>query len=390
VEGKWVLVLRDEPMRADSTSLLTPDGTPSRWTTSLFSKYRPALFRGARGLLIVGDTGPQGDDVAALAAERALGLDDVENLSLRPEGRGSDYPPLYVISSDVADQILAPAGATAADMQAQIVKQGEPIVFDVKGASVASNLAFETQELKTENVIAFLEGGDPELKDEVVVLSSHYDHIGLEPPGTDGDRVNNGADDDGSGNVAMLEIAEAFARAAEDGHRPRRSILFLNVSGEEKGLLGSAHYADREPVVPLDKTVANLNIDMIGRHDPSRAGSTDYVYIIGGQLISDDLHAVNATVNDATGLGLELDERFNTREDPNQFYRRSDHANFGKHGIPFIFYFTGTHPDYHKPSDEAHKIDYERLARISRLVFGTAWQVANQDARPEVTARGLF
>ncbi len=391
VKGKWVVVLRDEPMAADSTSLLTDDGTPSRWSANPVTKYRPALFRDARGLLMVGDTGPMGVDVAARAEDRAAALGDVENLALQPASNGSGgYPPFYVISSAVADALLAPQGVSVAEARAQIDAQKAPYVFEVEGASLGSELSFSSQELQTENVLAFLEGSDPDLKDEVVVLSSHYDHIGFEPPGTEGDTINNGADDDGSGNVTMLEVAEAFAKAKAAGHGPRRSLLFLSVSGEEKGLLGSEYYADQEPVMPLQQTVANLNVDMIGRHDPSREGSTEYVYIIGGQLISDDLHAVNTTVNGATGLGLALDQRFNTREDPNQFYRRSDHANFGKHGIPFIFYFTGTHPDYHQPTDEAYKIDYDRMARIGRLIFGTAWQVANQDARPEVSARDLF
>src|SRR5690606_17616185 len=130
--------------------------------------------------------------------------------------------------------------------------------------------------VETENVLAFIEGSDPALKDEVIVLSSHYDHVGMDPLAA-GDGIYNGADDDGSGTVAILEMAEAFVQAKRDGHGPRRSILFLNVSGEEKGLLGSAYYADTEPVFPLDQTVTNLNIDMIGRYDPEREGSTDYV-----------------------------------------------------------------------------------------------------------------
>ncbi|MEX1054488.1 MAG: M28 family peptidase, partial [Rhodothermales bacterium] len=228
-----------------------------------------------------------------------------------------------------------------------------------------------------------------ELMHEVVVISSHYDHIGLDPTEED-DQVNNGADDDGSGTVATLEIAEAFMRAKREGYGPRRSVLFLNVSGEEKGLLGSEYYADIRPVVPLANTVVNLNIDMIGRHDPTVPNAdSNYVYIIGSNLISKELHDINLRVNEVTGVGLNLNERFNSKDDPNQFYARSDHWNFGKHGIPFIFFFTGTHDDYHRPGDEADKIDYERLARIGRLIFATAWQVANQDARPAVSGTGF-
>ena len=188
----------------------------------------------------------------------------------------------------------------------------------------------------------------------------------------------------------MLEIAEAFQQAKRDGHGPRRSVLFLHVTGEEMGLLGSEYYADREPLVPIANTVANLNIDMIGRYDPERGfDTTDYVYIIGGDLISQDLSDWNAAVNDATGTDLFLSDRFNSPDDPNQFFRRSDHWNFGKYDVPFIFYFTGTHEDYHGVGDSADKIDYDRMARIGRLIFGTAWELANRDERPQVSGVGF-
>ena len=238
------------------------------------------------------------------------------------------------------------------------------------------------------NVLAFIPGTD--LADETVVVSAHLDHVGTREVAEGEDGISNGADDDGSGTVSILEIAEAFEAARRDGHGPRRSVLFLHVTGEEKGLLGSEFYADRQPIVPLTQTVANLNIDMIGRYDPTHTGAdSNYVYIIGGDLISQPLHDWNAAVNASTGLNLDLSDRFNSPDDPNQFFRRSDHWNFGKHGIPFIFYFTGTHEDYHQPGDEADKIDYDRMATIARLIFGTAWDVANRDERPAVTGTGF-
>ncbi|MDA0874980.1 MAG: M28 family peptidase, partial [Bacteroidetes bacterium] len=162
------------------------------------------------------------------------------------------------------------------------------------------------------------------LKDEFVVISSHYDHVGMQP-GTGGeDTIFNGADDDGSGTVTVLEIAEAFAKARQDGFGPRRSVIFLNVSGEEKGLLGSAFYTDRDPIVPLEQTVTNLNIDMIGRIDPTHPDAdTDYVYIIGSNLVSQELHDINLRANQTFGSKVQLHERFNSKDDPNQFYRRS-------------------------------------------------------------------
>lgn len=391
--GKWVLVLRDEPLADASTSLLpTSDGAPSAWSKSVYQKVRAAYGFGIpKGFLIVGDVGPRATQSIGDAAERAaLGLEAIGSLSLLETGNTS-RPPAYMISSEMANKILAPSGRNVDEIKERIDENLWPVVFELPGVVVKSRLDLEAYTATTENVLAFIEGSDPVLKDEVVIISSHYDHIGIDRSAV-GDQINNGADDDGSGTVATLEIAEAFMKAKRDQMGPRRSILFLNVSGEEKGLLGSEFYADFPGrVLPLEKTVANLNIDMIGRHDPTYEGDhpENYVYIIGSNLISEELHEINLKTNEVTGTGLELNERFNSKDDPNQFYARSDHWNFGKHDIPFIFYFTGTHGDYHQPGDEADKIDYERLTRISRLIFATAWQVANQDARPAVSGDGF-
>lgn len=389
---KWLVLLRGEPMESKDESLLpTEDGNPSVWTTEGNRKLRHLFRKGLpKGVLIVGDVGPAGSDVAEAARANAPSVDNVGSLSLSADpGGGRQIPPIYTISTAFADQILAPAGKTIAAVKEEIDATLEPKVFEVEGVQVRSTLTHETYETLSENVVAFIEGSDPELKEEVVVLSSHYDHIGIDD-GVGEDRINNGADDDGSGTVSILEIAEAFKMAADDGYGPRRSIVFLNVSGEEKGLLGSRYYTDTEPIVPLDQTVTNLNIDMIGRFDPTHPEkSENYVYIIGSNLISQELHDLNLQVNEATGVDLELDERFNSKDDPNQFYRRSDHWNFGKHNIPFIFFFTGTHDDYHGVGDEAHKIEYPRMKRIAQLIFATAWQVANQDDRPAVSGEGF-
>ena len=393
--GKWLILLANEPLASAEASLLpTEDGTPSRWTTSRFDKLRHLLSSGTMpaGVLIVGDVGPRGVNIAEEAAKQATALrTDVGSLSLTPpDGGRRGFPSvIYTISTDLANQILAPSGRTVGELQEAIDERLASVVFEVPDVTVKSTITQETFTASTENVIAFIEGSDPVLKNEVVVLSSHYDHVGVDPTNEE-DSIFNGADDDGSGTVAILEMAEAFQQAQEDGFGPRRSILFLNVSGEEKGLLGSSYFTDTEPVVPLDQVVTNLNIDMIGRFDPTHpTQSTNYVYIIGSKLISQELHDLNAQVNEVTGVDLELDERFNSKDDPNQFYRRSDHWNFGKHSIPFIFFFTGTHEDYHGVDDEAHKIEYDRMARIARLIFATAWQVANQDAPPAVTGTGF-
>ena len=289
-------------------------------------------------------------------------------------------PTILLMGQDTVAQLMAEAGIEAgAD---GTYPRGDT------GLVLALDADYQTSMVETENVVAFVEGSDPVLKNEVVVVSAHLDHVGDDGEGED--TIYNGADDDGSGTVTVLEIAEAFQQARLDGHGPRRSILLLHVTGEEKGLLGSEYYADREPLVPVANTAANLNIDMIGRYDPERGfETTDYVYIIGGDLISQDIADWNAAVNDATGTDIFLSDRFNSPDDPNQFFRRSDHWNFGKYDVPFIFYFTGTHEDYHGVGDSPDKIDYDRMARIGRLIFGTAWEIANRDERPAVSGVGF-
>jgi Zn-dependent M28 family amino/carboxypeptidase len=236
------------------------------------------------------------------------------------------------------------------------------------------NVNVTDEMVSSENVLAFIEGSDPLLKNEIVVVSAHYDHIGI----VNGE-INNGADDDGSGTVSAMEIAEAFIQAKKDGNGPKRSILVLHVSGEEKGLFGSDYYT-RHPVYPMENTVCDLNIDMIGRVDEAHKDNEKYVYLIGSDRLSMDLHNISETVNKQTSK-LALDYTFNSEDDPNQFYYRSDHYNFAKNNIPVIFYFSGVHEDYHKPGDDPEKILYDKMCSIAQLVFSTAWEVANAPTR---------
>ncbi|MCM4159800.1 M20/M25/M40 family metallo-hydrolase [Antarcticibacterium flavum] len=228
----------------------------------------------------------------------------------------------------------------------------------------------------SENVLAFIEGS--EKPEEILVISSHYDHVGMDKDGN----VYNGADDDGSGTVAILEIAEAFMQAKADGYHPKRSILLLNVTGEEKGLIGSKWYTDN-PVFPLANTVANLNIDMIGRIGHGKEDAGDYVYLIGSDKLSTELHELSEEAN-RKYINMELDYTYNDENDPNRFYYRSDHYNFAKNNIPIIFYFNGVHDDYHKITDTPDKIEYDLLAKRAQLVFLTAWEIANREGRPVV------
>lgn len=222
-----------------------------------------------------------------------------------------------------------------------------------------------------ENVLGYIEGSD--LKEELIIITAHYDHLGKHDS-----LIFNGADDDASGTVAAMEIAEAFMLAKKEGFGPRRSVLIMAVSGEEKGLLGSKYYTDY-PIFPLKNTVANLNIDMIGRIGDFHT-HPNYVYLIGSDMLSTDLHNLSEEVNKKY-INLELDYTFNSEDDPNRYYYRSDHYNFAKNNIPVIFYFNGIHEDYHKTTDTIEKIDFDKIQKIARLIFLTAWEVVNRDER---------
>lgn len=255
--------------------------------------------------------------------------------------------------------------------------------LNIDGASEEGNAYFQTissdyfkgKYKDSENVISIIRGS--EIPEEYLILTSHYDHIGVK-----NGKIFNGADDDGSGTVAIMEIAEAFQKATLDGYRPKRSIVFLHVTAEEKGLLGSKYYSEN-PIFPLENTVANLNIDMIGRVDDAHKDNENYVYLIGSDKLSTELHEISEAANEEY-VNLDLDYKYNAEDDPNRFYYRSDHYNFAKHDIPVIFYFNGVHEDYHQATDTPEKIQYDLLEKRAKLIFFTAWEIANRDSRPYV------
>jgi len=231
---------------------------------------------------------------------------------------------------------------------------------------------------QTSNIIAYVAGSDEVLKNEIIVISAHYDHLGVR----DG-KVYNGADDNGSGTSALLEIAEAFQKAAENGEQPKRSYIFLGLTAEEMGLLGSEYYVKHE-WIPLAQTVADLNIDMIGRVTDSILEKDHYqVSIIGSNLMSDDLHDAHEEAHQKYST-LLLDYTYNALDHPTKLYFRSDHYNFAKNGIPSIFYFGGFHEDYHEETDEIATINFEKIRQVSTLVFHTAWILGNAPERPAV------
>lgn len=230
----------------------------------------------------------------------------------------------------------------------------------------------------SDNIWAFIEGS--EKPEEIVVVSAHYDHVGMQHG-----NIFNGADDNGSGTVAVMEIARVFNEAKKKGYAPKRSILFLLVTAEEIGLYGSSYYAEN-PLYPLENTVANINIDMIGRVDDLHT-SNNYIYVIGADRLSSDLHNINEAANEKY-TQLELDYKYDDRNDPWQIYYRSDHYNFAKNGIPSVFFFNGIHADYHQPTDTVDKIDFPAMTQRTKLIFALAWELANRSERIKVDRDG--
>ncbi|MDI1255637.1 MAG: M28 family peptidase [Flavobacterium sp.] len=269
-------------------------------------------------------------------------------------------------------------------MIAQYEKEGIPFPkgaadYYQKVPAAFMNAEYNAGLPDSENIWAFIEGS--EKPDEIVVISAHYDHVGMK----DGE-VYNGADDDGSGTVAVMEIAQAFQQAKKEGHGPKRSILIMHMTGEEHGLFGSQYYSEH-PLFPLKNTVADINIDMVGRRDYEHPNTNDYIYLIGSDYLSTDLYNVCEAAN-KDFIKTKIDYKFNDRKDPNRFYYRSDHYNFAKHNIPVVFLFNGVHDDYHQATDEVSKIEFDALEKRARLAFAIAWEVANRPAKLVVDKDG--
>lgn len=381
LQNKWVMIFEDIPYHFEGDTLVDPGITYNERFTEIVSDNN------ANGVLIISNDTP--GEFARLQRLDSWLLGIPQNLRLAYLGDRSApmrYPKGYVrISPDLAAELLglnSPEELPGYRLElARNIRKFTPYELPYH----LEYLPYEgPTTVNTENVVALLEGSDPVLKEEVVVLTAHYDHIGLTAPDRTGDFINNGADDNGSGTVALMAVAQALHDAALEGIRPRRSILFLHVSAEEEGLLGSRYYSDH-PIIPIDKTVANYNADMVGRSTTAREaeGDTDYIYIIGGEIISSELDSLVHEAN-RSSVNMNLDYTFNNLNDPNQFYRRSDHWNLGRLGVPFVFFFTGVHEDYHRPSDEIGRVDLPKLVRTSQLIYASTLQVANHTRRPVV------
>lgn len=360
IKGKVIVVWDGEPKGKDGKHLVSGDG-PSKWSATRDAKQSLMEDNGAIALLIVYPD-------YQMKIEQVRGYFSHKGMSLpQKNSSASAAMPIFHISMEMASSVM---GAKAFKKLKKSKKKGK--TRSLEAGQMDITFARSSEMLTSSNVMGYIEGTDK--KDELIVITAHYDHIGV----MDG-VVYNGADDDGSGTVATLEIAQAFAMAKADGHGPRRSVMILNVSAEEKGLLGSQYYSEN-PVFPLEMTVADLNIDMIGRVDEQHEGNENYVYLIGADRLSQGLHDAGEKVN-TEYVGLELDYTFNALDDPNRFYYRSDHYNFAKNNVPSVFYFSGVHEDYHQPGDTVDKIMFPKLEKITKLIFHTAWELANAEER---------
>lgn len=365
LKGKVIMILDGEPKISDSLYLISESPKPGAWTLNPQKKYATAKEKEVKAVLVI----VRDYDKTVQQFSKFF---DHPSLSL--SNGNKENVAVFYISEKMANAILTKQNKnrTTEDLVNTIYKTKKTISFKQSIDKGKINYNLNNTEVFAENVLGFIEGTD--LKNEVIVISAHIDHLGVR-----NGKVYNGADDDGSGTVSLMELAQAFMKAKEEGRGPRRSILFIGFTGEEKGLLGSKFYTSN-PVIPLENTVCNLNIDMVGRIDEAHKDSGAYVYLIGSDMLSKKLHNVSEEANKRF-CKLKLDYTYNDPEDKNRYYYRSDHYNFAKNNIPVIFYFNGVHEDYHKETDEISKIDFNMMAQRVKLVFHTAWEIANMDER---------
>jgi hypothetical protein len=370
---EMAMILTADPLDKEKNSIITGTKEMSDWTSNWRMKNAEAKKNGVKILFIVEDDLQKSlqSNSHRITSPRMSLMEDYK------PGTPGDGMLIIHINKKIADELLAKSKKNISSITKKISRKKQPDNFSFE-SKVTLTVKQTHENLTGENVLGYIEGTD--LKNELIVVTAHYDHLGKH----DG-VVYNGADDDGSGTVGVMELAKAFATAKKQGKGPRRSMLFMTVAGEEKGLLGSDYYS-RHPVFPLESTVADLNIDMIGRLDKAHASNPNYIYIIGSNMLSSSLHKINEESN-SKYVNLQLDYTYNTTTDPNRYYYRSDHYNFAKNNIPVIFYFNGVHEDYHKETDEVQKIDFNKMEKIARLVFFTAWELANRSERIKVDGK---
>ena len=364
VKGKVVVFFGGEP-KTEGRYVISGTKLYSTWTYpgGLPQKIALAKQKGAVAAIVIN---PVLDTITANYARVAKRS---STRLIQPQGEAINA---VTIAGGTARNILGDDFFATALMK---VKNNEPVNTLVFSKKIKIKYDYAEQKItnNASNVAGYIEGTDK--KDEYVIMTGHYDHLG-----TRNGQIYYGADDDGSGTCAVLEMAEAFSKAKAAGNGPRRTVVFMTVSGEEKGLWGSEYYSDN-PLFPLDKTSVDLNTDMIGRIDTERktADTLNYVYVIGHNKLSSELQGINEAANNQY-TGLTLDYKYDDPSDPNRIYYRSDHYNFARKGIPILFFYDGMlQADYHKPTDTVDKIYWEIYEKRARMIFNTAWQMANRD-----------
>lgn len=373
VSGQHLIVYAGEPRDKNGNFKISGSDSISMWSVDPLLKIAAAKNAGAASLWIIDEKLRE----QVMFARRYF-LSGATMMG-SPDDLMSAFIPHALISPAFGEKWAGKKRAKIIKLRNRITNKGKsgtttiPVDIDWK-------VKHQITSTPGVNVLGFIKGIDPLMNEELVVVTAHYDHLG-----TRGNDIYFGADDNASGTAAVLEIAQAMAEAKANGDGPARSVLCMLVTGEEKGLLGSQYYTEH-PVFPLENTVANINIDMIGRTDTLHK-HTNYTYVIGSDRLSTELHEINESVNQQY-TKLELDYTYNMDDDPNRFYYRSDHYNFAKKGIPAIFYFSGVHEDYHRPTDTPDKLLYDKAETIAQLAFHTAWELANRKDRINVDVEG--
>lgn len=368
-KDKVIIINQGEPMKNDSVYWISGTTKKSDW--SLEKKLAKAKEKGVKLVLIIDE------DI-----KKSLGQN--RNLLLGPQVELGDKskdvlpnPNYCFISTTVAKEIIGKEENKIIKARGEILKKGKFKPIKLK-ALYQVNQKKKVKIINSQNVLGVVPGSKK--PDEYVIVTAHYDHLGKKE-----DQIFRGADDNGSGTSTLLELAEAMISAKLDNHGPERTVIFMLVTGEEKGLLGSEYYVNN-PIYPLDKTVVNVNVDMIGRQDEKYKDNPEYIYVIGSDRLSTELHKINEDMNQKYTQIL-LDYTYNSESDPNKYYYRSDHYNFAEKGIPAIFFFSGVHADYHQPTDTADKINYNKMETIGRLIFHDIWELANRPEKIKVDVR---
>ncbi|MEP7197020.1 MAG: M28 family peptidase [Saprospiraceae bacterium] len=367
--GKIVLIYNGEPKNKKGINLINRKQSASIWS-SLDEKMKAAKNHGVKCILIIEEKFKE------LADQNRAFLSSPTVVLTNQEKDISNNVNVVHLSSSMVSRMFGNKVKSIISARDKINKSAKPKTIYFRNL-IEINQIKEVKEIKGNNIMAYIEGSDK--KNELVILSAHYDHIGMR-----GQDIFNGADDNGSGTAGLTQIARTLQIAKDKGLGPRRSVLCLSLTGEEKGLLGSMYYVT-DPVFPLSSTIVDVNIDMIGRVDQKYATNSNYVYVIGSDRLSMDLHKANEEVNRLYSH-LTLDYMYNAEDDVNRFYYRSDHYNFAEKGIPAIFFFSGVHEDYHRITDDIEKIQFEKYRNIVRHAFLLIWKLANMEKKIELTS----